>query len=72
MTSHSATNWLARNYQLAQNENNLLPLMTAENINKLKDISLLGRAGINATTVEDIKTTITATVKISPLYSPPF
>jgi hypothetical protein len=72
MTQSNAASWLAQNYQLTYDENNLLPVMTAENINKLKDISLLGRAGINTTTIEDIKSTINATIKISPLYSAPF
>ncbi|MFT6310130.1 MAG: hypothetical protein ACJAQS_000492 [Porticoccus sp.] len=69
MTNSTATDWLAKNYHLTGTENNLLPLMTAADANKLKDISLLGRAGINAATVADIKTTITAAVKRSPLYS---
>lgn len=69
MTSSAKVNWLAQNYQLTHDENNLLPLMTAEDIDKLKDISLLGRAGINKSTIESIKTTIIATVKQSPLYS---
>jgi hypothetical protein len=72
MTQSNAASWLAQNYQLTYDENNLLPVMTAENINKLKDISLLGRAGINTTTIEDIKSTINATIKTSPLYSAPF
>jgi hypothetical protein len=71
MTQSNAASWLAQNYQLTYDENNLLPVMTTENINKLKDISLLGRAGINTTTIEDIKSTINATIKISPLYSAP-
>jgi hypothetical protein len=72
MTQSNAASWLAQNYQLTYDENNLLPVMTAENINKLKDISLLGRAGINTTTIEDIKSAINATIKVSPLYSASF
>ncbi|MFQ3323517.1 MAG: hypothetical protein ACI90U_001340 [Pseudomonadales bacterium] len=72
MTSSAATDWLAKNYHLTSTEKNLLPLMTAADADKLKDIPLLGRAGINAATVADIKTTITATVQRSPLYSTQF
>ena len=69
MTQSDTANWLAQNYELAYDENNLLPIMTVKNINKLKDISLLGRAGINAVTIEEIKSTINATIERSPLYS---
>jgi hypothetical protein len=69
MTNSAATDWLAQNYHLTDADNNLLPLMAVADADKLKDISLLGRAGINVATVADIKTTITATVKRSPLYS---
>lgn len=69
MTNSTATDWLAQNYQLATDDNNLLPLMTTEEVDQLKDISLLGRAVINKSTIEDIKKVIIATIKKSPLYS---
>jgi hypothetical protein len=69
MTNSAATDWLAQNYHLTDADHNLLPLMAVADADKLKDILLLGRAGINAATIVDIKTTITATVKRSPLYS---
>jgi hypothetical protein len=72
MTQSDTANWLAQNYQLIDDENNLLPMMTAENSEKLKDISLLGRAGINAVTIEEIKSIINTTIEKSPLYSPLF
>lgn len=69
LTNNNASKWLAQNYQLTHDQNNLLPLMSAHSIEKLADILLLGRAGMNAASIKDIKSTINATLATSPLYS---
>jgi hypothetical protein len=43
--------------------------MSAHSTEKLADILLLGRAGMNAASIKDIKSTINATLATSPLYS---